>query len=131
MAEHPNVERARRGYEAFAAGDTDAVDEQLADDIVWHVGGNNILSGDYKGKEAVFGFFGRLVQETGGTFSQEVHDILANDEHVVVLVQTTAERNGVHVDQRAVDIMHADAEGKITEFWRFFEDGAAVDKMWS
>lgn len=131
MAEHPNVERARRGYGAFTEGDMDTVGELFADDILWHMGGNNMLSGDYKGKEAVFGLFGRLVQETGGTFSQEIHDILANDEHVVVLLRTSAQRKGVRVDQRAVDIMHADAEGKITEFWRFFEDTAAVDGMWS
>lgn len=131
MAEHPNVERARKGYAAFANGDMDTVGELLSDDIVWHAGGNNILSGDYKGKEAVFGLLGRIMQETGGTLSQDVHDILANDEHVVVLVQTSAERNGVRVDQRAVDVMHADADGRITEFWRFFEDSAAVDAMWS
>jgi uncharacterized protein len=131
MAEHPNVERARQGYEAFAKGDMDTVSELFADDIVWHAGGNNILSGDYKGKEAVFGLLGRFVQETGGSLSQEIHDILANDEHVVVLLQTSAERNGVRVEQRAVDIMHADADGRITEFWRFFEDPAAVDSMWS
>jgi uncharacterized protein len=131
MAEHPNVERARRGYAAFATGDMDAVSEQFSDDIVWHAGGNNVLSGDYKGKEAVFGLFGRIIQETGGTFNQTVHDILANDEHVVVLVEVSAERNGVRVDQRAVDILHADADGKITEFWRFPEDSAAVDRLWS
>jgi ketosteroid isomerase-like protein len=131
MAEHPNVERARQGYEAFAKGDMDTVGELFADDIVWHAGGNNILSGDYKGKEAVFGLLGRFVQETGGSVSQEIHDILANDEHVVVLLQTSAERNGVRVEQRAVDIMHADADGRIAEFWRFFEDQAAVDAMWS
>jgi uncharacterized protein len=130
MGEHANVERARRGYAAFASGDIDTVMELFDDDIVWHVGGNNILSGDYKGKEAVFGFFGRLMQETGGSFRQEVHDILANDEHVVVLLQTSAERKGVRVDQRAVDIMHADADGKITEYWRFSEDSAAVDSLW-
>ncbi|MGH2786549.1 MAG: nuclear transport factor 2 family protein [Actinomycetota bacterium] len=131
MAEHPNAERVRRGYEAFASGDMDTVSELMADDIVWHVGGNNSISGDYKGKKAVFGFLGRLVQETGGTLRQEVHDILANDEHVVVLLQTSAERNGVRSDQRAVDVMHVGADGKIAEFWRFPEDSAAIDKMWS
>jgi ketosteroid isomerase-like protein len=131
MAEHPNAERARRGYEAFASGDMDTVSEQMSDDIVWHVGGKNSISGDYKGKEAVFGFLGRLVQETGGTLHQEVHDVLANDEHVVVLLQTGAERNGVRSDQRAVDVMHVDADGKIAEFWRFPEDSAAIDEMWS
>ena len=55
MAEHPNLVNARAGYEAFALGDMAAVGDLLADDIVWHSGGNNILTGDYEGKEAVFG----------------------------------------------------------------------------
>jgi len=73
MAEHPNLVSAREGYEAFAVGDMAAVGDLLADDIVWHSGGNNILTGDYEGKEAVFGYFARLLQETGGTFKNEIH----------------------------------------------------------
>ncbi len=58
MTDHPNLEIARAGYEAFASGDLAAVSDLLSDDIVWHSGGNNILTGDYEGKEAVLGFFG-------------------------------------------------------------------------
>jgi ketosteroid isomerase-like protein len=59
---HPNEELTRRGYAAFATGDMVALDELFADDVIWHVGGRSPLSGDYKGKEAVFAMFGRLAQ---------------------------------------------------------------------
>ena len=39
MTEHPNIELARRGYEAFAKGDLAALTELLANDVVWHVQG--------------------------------------------------------------------------------------------
>ena len=66
MADHPNLVSARQGYQAFADGDLARVSELLDDHVVWHVGGNNTLTGDYEGKEAVLSFFGRLMQETGG-----------------------------------------------------------------
>ncbi|HVS48144.1 MAG TPA: nuclear transport factor 2 family protein [Candidatus Dormibacteraeota bacterium] len=121
------VERARRAYEAFSKGDLAVVGDLLADDAVYHISGNSPLAGDYKGKDAIFGFFGKLMQETGGTFRIEVHDILANDDHGVVLVRELAERNGKKWDSRAVHITHADGEGRVKEFWAFQEDSAAAD----
>ena len=130
MTDHPNLERARAGYEAFAKGDMATVSELLSDDIVWHNGGNNILSGDYEGKEAVLGFFGRLMQETEGNFSQDIHDMLANDDHGVALVSTSASRGGKSFEGRAVHIFHMRDE-KMTEFWSFPEDSRLLDDFWT
>src|ERR1700680_1623912 len=93
-AQHPNIQRSRRAYEAFATGDMASVGALMAAGVVWHVSGVSPLAGDYKGKDAVFGFFGKLMEVTGGTFKLEVHDILANDEHTVTLVSQTADKDG-------------------------------------
>jgi len=85
MTEHPNVELSRRGYDAFAKGDLATLSELIADDVTWHVRGVGPLSGDYHGRDEVFAFFGRLAEETAGTFRLDVHDVLANDEHTVAL----------------------------------------------
>ena len=130
MAEHPNVDLMRDGYDAFAKGDMDTVREFFAEDIVWHVPGNNPLSGVYEGHEAVFGFFGKLMSETGGTFRQEVHDILANDTHGVALVEIHLERGGKTFDGRGMHAMHI-VNGKVTEFWNFPENSTLVDEFWS
>jgi ketosteroid isomerase-like protein len=130
-AQHANVQQAKRAYEAFGTGDMATVSELMTDDIVWHVGGNNPLSGEYKGKDAVFGFFGQLMQLTGGSFKLEIHDILANDEHTVVLVHSSAERNGKKLDSKAVHVTHADPQGRVKEFWAFEEDSAAADAFFS
>ena len=63
MTEHPNVEYARRGYAAFGSGDLATLSELIADDAVWHAQGVGPLSGDYHGRDQVFGFFGRLAEE--------------------------------------------------------------------
>jgi uncharacterized protein len=130
-AQHANVQRTRQGYEAFSKGDMAALSDFLADDVVWHVGGSSPISGDYKGKDAVFGFFGKLMEQTGGTFKLEVHDILANDEHTVTMVRETAARNGKKWDGKAVHITHPDSEGKIKEFWAFQENSTAADEFFA
>jgi ketosteroid isomerase-like protein len=43
--EHPNVALAREGLEAMQRGDTAWMDQHLADDVVWHVGGNSKWAG--------------------------------------------------------------------------------------
>jgi uncharacterized protein len=125
--QHLNVERTRRAYEAFGKGDLAALAELIAEDAVYHISGNSPLAGDYKGRDAVFGFFGKVMQETDGTFRIDVHDILANDDHGVALVRETAQRKGKNWDSRAVHITHADSEGRVKEFWAFQEDSAAAD----
>jgi hypothetical protein len=130
MTDHPNLESARAGYKAFANGDLAAVSDLFSDDIVWHSGGNNALTGDYVGKEAVLGFFGLLMQETGGTFTNDIHDMLANDEHGVALVTASANRGGKSFKDRAVHIFHM-SDGKMTEFWAFPEDPSLYDEFWA
>jgi uncharacterized protein len=127
---HPNEDLLRRGYAAFATGDLDAVFGLLADDMVWHNGGNNQVAGDFRGHEAIMGFFGKLIEVTGGTFRLDIHDVLANDTHGTVLLTAHAERDGQAMSVREVNIWHL-ADGKATEFWVFPEDSAELDKMFA
>lgn len=113
---HANEELLRKGYQAFGEGDLDTVRELFADDIAWHVGGKNALSGDYKGIDQVFEFFGKLLELSGGTLKQELHDVLANDEHAVALVKTVQQVDGKTLEDDAVHVFHVQ-NGKVTEFW--------------
>jgi uncharacterized protein len=127
MADHPNVALLRKGYDAFSKGDMATIDTLFADDIVWHVPGNGIMSGDYKGKEEVLNMFGRLMQETGGNFKIDIHDVLANDEHSVCINTLSGERNGIKFETRSVDVFHPTADGKVKEYWNCSENQASVD----
>jgi hypothetical protein len=64
MADHPNVERLRRGYEAYARGDLATLRGMFADTITFHFLGHTQLSGTYNGLSEVLGYFERL-QEIG------------------------------------------------------------------
>ncbi len=127
---HPNEDLLRRGYDAFIAGDMDTVLSIYADDITYHVGGANQLTGEYKGAQEVMGFLGQVMELSGGTFRLEVHDILANDGHGAVMVNFHVERGGRSLDGREVHVWHL-AGGKATEFWSFEGDQAGIDQMFS
>src|SRR5260370_31225625 len=129
VSEHPNVELTRRGYEAFAKGDLAALAELIADDATWHVSGAGPLSGDYHGRGEVFGFFGRLAEETGGTFRLDVHDVLANDEHAVALCTRSASRGNHSLGVPVANVSHM-RDGKITEFWGTTADPPPSIDFW-
>jgi len=88
------------------------------------------ISGDYKGRDQVFGFFGKLMELSGGTAKIEVHDILANDDHAVAIVTGTATRGEVSLTGNDVHIFHV-RNGQVVEFWDSPLDQYAGDEFWS
>ena len=121
----------RKGFEAFAKGDLAALQELLSPDIVWHSSGRSQISGDYKGGNDVFAFFGRILEETQGSFSQEVHAVTEGDDHVVGITRAQASRNGKTLDSNQVLIFHFDQSDKVTEVWVTPWDQHAVDEFWA
>jgi hypothetical protein len=82
------------------------------------------------GKEAVLGFFSLLMQESGGSFRNDVHDMLANDEHGVALVTVSATRGGESFEGNVIHVFHM-SDGKMTEFWAYPEDQTRFDEFWA
>ena len=126
---HPNEDLVRKGFAAFSSGDMATLNELFADDIVWHSPGRSQLSGDYRGKPAVMGFFQKTFELTGGTFKLEIHDVLANDTHGVALVRATAELEGRKLDSNSVQVFHI-VGGKVVEQWLTNDDQYASDEFW-
>jgi uncharacterized protein len=128
MAGHPNVARIRDGYVAFAKGDFAGLNELFAEDLVWHETGRNQLAGEYRGRDAVYGFFGKLMQVTEGTFNLDLHAILADDERAVALVVTTASRGDLNIAVNDAHVFRL-RDGKVVEFWTASTDQYAVDEL--
>jgi hypothetical protein len=116
------------GYAAFAKGDFAVLDDLFADDVVWHVGGRNQLTRDYRGRDEVYGFFGRLLELTEGSFHIDLHTIFADDEHGVALVATSASRGGKSARINEAHVYHL-RDGKVTEFWDASTDEYALDDL--
>ena len=128
MAEHPNVARLRDGYAAFAKGDFAVLNDIFAEDLLWHEPGRNQLAGDYRGRDAVYGFFAKLTEVTEGSFHLDLQAVFADDEQGVALVVSTASRGGRSVKVNDAHIFHL-RDGKVVEFWNASTDMYAFDEL--
>ena len=126
---HPNGEAVRAAYQAFSAGDIDGLAGFLAENCVWHIKATGALNGDYEGRDSILGFVGRLVEETGGTFKTDLHNVVADDDHVVSLVEVSATRQGNSVAGKQAGVFHLE-NGKNTEAWFLYEDGPTMSSIW-
>ena len=125
---HPNADLVMKGFAAFAAGDMATMDQVIADDAVWHSLGRGIISGDFRGKEAIFGLFAKVAQEA--EIQQDIHALLADDDHAVALVKGSATRRGKTLAMDQVFVFHV-AGGKATEVWVSTADPYAADEFWA
>ncbi len=120
MGDHPHTDIYRRITEAIEQGDVAAFGEVLADDVVWHQIGAPTLHG----KEAVVatweGFEG-----VGVEFDTSVHDVLANDDHMIGLVEAHVKVGDKEITYRTAEIAHV-KDGKVTERWAFSDDTQAI-----
>ena len=124
----PTEATLRTTYDALARGDVDTVLAQYADDIEFQISGRSPVSGNYTGKDEVLGFLGQVMQLSGGTFSVEVLDILANERHGVALTRETASRDAKTMENRAVHVWEM-RDGKCAVFRGYNQN--IWDEFWA
>ena len=125
---HPNEEIARSASEALSKGDIETFLGLHTDDVVLHFPARGPMAGDYRGKDGLVQLFQKQMQMLDSPPEIENHDILANDDHVVVLNNTRGTRGGQTLEQQQVVVMHI-RDGKIAEVWLQFSDQQAMDEM--
>jgi ketosteroid isomerase-like protein len=131
VAMHPNAEIVRRFLEAQQRADAAVLIDLMADDIVWHVPGKNLLSRDYNGKAEVAGFFARARELSGGTVRTDLIEVLGGDVYAIALVRVHAEREGKSLGGQFQAFTYRIENGKVAEFWFMVEDRYAVDAFWT
>jgi uncharacterized protein len=131
MAEHPGVARARDYVDHFHKGDLDVVQDYYADDVVWHVAGNHDLSGDYRGRDALLEYFGKVRDLTGGTLRLDPESILASDRHIAMFIRVTGKKDGKELNVLQAQVLKVAPDGRWAEFWSLADDQDAVDSFWS
>jgi ketosteroid isomerase-like protein len=114
-------------YDARARNDLAAAADLLAPDVVWHEPYDYL--GTLNGRDDVMDAIRQSMQETAGTFSLKVTDLLASDDHVVALVDFSAERHGQQMSGREIGVFKVD-RGLIAEVWFYTaEDPDAVSEF--
>jgi ketosteroid isomerase-like protein len=128
MSAQEDAALVRKGYAAFIAGDMEWLNEHLHENVVWHVPGHNLTSGDYRGRESVLSFFAKSVQIALPEF--DIHDVVASDDHVVALATVRWRRNDNNetFEGRIGQVFHLDG-GQVLEVWTTGEDLAGFDEF--
>jgi uncharacterized protein len=126
---HPNEEVLREQDEALSKGDMDTFWNLMADDVVLHVAGRSSLAGDHKGLQAVKELFDKYMASLGENPELITHDILANDEHGVVMYETRATKEGQSVAIRTTNLCHF-RDGKVSELWTVDDDPYIADPFY-
>ena len=94
LAEHPNAQTMRGAFAAFEAADLDTVRASMTDDCVWINNGEGPTAGTFHGWDQIVAMFGELVTMTGGTQSNTLVKVFADDDYAVAIYDTTATMNG-------------------------------------
>src|SRR5260370_7503435 len=127
----PNEDVVRAASAACGGGDLGALQDQFfAADMLWPVGGDGPLAGDYEGAAQVMGLLGKISALSGGTVRPQLHDVLVSTDHTVALTTIRAERAGKQLQLNLVHVIHAD-NGKATEIWPHPSDPPAPAKFCS
>jgi ketosteroid isomerase-like protein len=109
MSAVENKQQAEAAYKAFNEGDAAGAMANMDDGAVWTVGGDNSLTGTYRGKEEIGGLWAKFAEKGLKT---EPHDFIADGDKVVVL--TTAGMDGESGE--AADVLTFNDEGKLIGF---------------
>jgi ketosteroid isomerase-like protein len=120
----------RKAYEDFAQGNIPSVFAAFDPSITWHVPGHSPLSGDYTGHDQIGGFFQRTMELSGGAFSIDLHNVLAENDLVVALVTVNAKRNGLSASFPEVHVWRI-RNGRAIDFREYQGDEQREDRFWS
>jgi len=110
------IDIVRKDFDAFKRGDLQTISDSFTDDIVWHGRGSTQFGGDFKGKQATMAQILDFAQ-TFQDINFEIHDVVASQDHVVALVNSSVTRNGKTYSDKEAFIFHINDQGKTSEAW--------------
>jgi uncharacterized protein len=118
-----------RQREMYAGGQLAAVEELLAEGVVWHVPGTSPIAGDYHGRQAVIGYFRRRRALAGGVIRVTKAGEAHHEEALVQLADGRARLGGQQVVWRTAGVYRV-AHGRIAEAWLVPLDQEHFDRVW-
>lgn len=126
---HPLEATIREAYAAFGRGDVDGYLQPCTEDFSFNIPGRGAIAGLWRGKEGLYELARVAMQVTGGSFREEVEDVLANDHHAVVLARHRFMRDGQSKEYRTAHVYDID-HGRLAQCWEQPQDLSAFDDAW-
>ena len=94
---HSNAELLERAFAAFGR-DALTVARTLAEDVVWRVPGETVMSGEYRGRDDVLQFLRQTRVQSENSYRTELRYVVADDERAVAVYRARGERLGRTLD---------------------------------
>src|SRR5262245_7558332 len=126
---HPLESTIREAYAAFGRGDVDGYLQACTEDFRFNIPGRAAIAGSFQGKTGLYELARIAMEVTGGTFQEDVEDVLANDNHAVVLARHLCTRDGQSKEYRTAHVYDV-RDGTLAECWEQPRDLAAFDDAW-
>jgi ketosteroid isomerase-like protein len=130
QVQQDNVALVKGGYAAFGAGDMATLTGLYHPDAAFHTVPTNPAQGKHLGRDAIFQYFGFLMESSEGTFKATPIAMAGTDDRVFVLQELSGTRNGRSLQQSSVMVFTIDG-GLVREMREFFADGPAVAAFWA
>jgi ketosteroid isomerase-like protein len=111
------IEMARKAIDAASRGEVSP--EGFAKDAVMR----GSLTGEVRGRDAIVAAM-KKAPTAFEEFRQQPHAILADNEHVVALINLRVKSRGRTVDAQQVMVVHTNDQGQISELWAMIEPQA-------
>jgi hypothetical protein len=121
------AELVRRYFEAVRTDHTQTA-RLYAPDATLHYVGRHVLAGVYRGRQEIMELFRRSREAFRGTQQLDLHDVVAGDDHVVALLNGSAERDGERRRWRRVVVFHV-RDGLIAEQWIHDSDQHVIEEV--
>jgi ketosteroid isomerase-like protein len=118
----------RDAYAAFTRGDIPGFLALCTPDITFQVPGDGLLSGTLA-KDEFLAKLGPAMQAVGGTFREEIVELVSGVESAAVLVAQQAERDGRLQRWKAVHWWGLRG-GKLASFRELLDDAASFERAW-
>ena len=126
---HPLEATIREAYVAFGRGDVDGYLQACTEDFAFNIPGRGAIAGSWRGKSGLWELARLAMEVTGGSFREEVEDVLANDHHAIMLARHQFTRDGQSKEYRTAHVydMH---DGQLAQCWEQPQDLSTFDEAW-
>ena len=104
---HPNEDTLRDLYAKFGRGDIEGFLAGCTDGVTFTVPGQAAVSGEFS-KPTFGALLAPVIERSGGTFREDVLDVFANDEHGVLLLLHSFDRDSQPRQYRTAHIIGFD-----------------------
>ncbi len=130
MTKHPNAILLTKMYNDFNEGNFNGMLAACDDAFTFELKGKSPLAGKYTKANFVSGFCQKLKELSGGTYKMEIHDIMASDQHGIVLSTVKVTTHGKESELRTVHVWRI-PNGKPVAAYEYPRDLYQLDSVWS